>query len=256
MDAIDGRASAAAPTPAVDAGREAKRAERRRATSGAAGRRASARPPRPSWPSRARCAPTSPLDDPVPTPPFWGTRVVKGVAAGRLRGAARRAGHCSWASGACAASAAATGPSYEELVETEGRPRLRYWLDRLATEGCCEAAVVYGYFPAVVRGRRRWSCSTSRDPTRRSGPGSPSRASAATGACAWPTSSGPARWPSAGEVDVMPLHLVTMGQPIAEFANELFAAERLPRLPRGARPRRAAHRGAGRVLAPARSARS
>ncbi len=27
------------------------------------------------------------------------------------------------------------GPSYEELVETEGRPRLRYWLDRLQSEG-------------------------------------------------------------------------------------------------------------------------
>ena len=46
-------------------------------------------------------------------------------------------------------AAAATGPSYEELVETEGRPRLRYWLDRLQTEGLLEAAVVYGYFPCV-----------------------------------------------------------------------------------------------------------
>ena len=44
------------------------------------------------------------------------------------------------------------GPSYEELVETEGRPRLRYWLDRLRPRGCCDAAVVYGYFPAVAEG--------------------------------------------------------------------------------------------------------
>ncbi len=41
---------------------------------------------------------------------------------------------------------------YEELVETEGRPRLRMWLDRLQTEGILEAAVVYGYFPAVTEG--------------------------------------------------------------------------------------------------------
>ena len=44
------------------------------------------------------------------------------------------------------------GPSYEELVETEGRPRLRMWLDRIQTEGLLEAAVVYGYFPCVSEG--------------------------------------------------------------------------------------------------------
>ena len=46
------------------------------------------------------------------------------------------------------------GPSYEELVETEGRPRLRMWLDRLHTEGILEAAVVYGYWPGGLRGQR------------------------------------------------------------------------------------------------------
>ena len=44
------------------------------------------------------------------------------------------------------------GPTYEELVETEGRPRLRMWLDRMQTEGLLEAAVVYGYFPCVSEG--------------------------------------------------------------------------------------------------------
>jgi 5-methyltetrahydrofolate--homocysteine methyltransferase len=46
----------------------------------------------------------------------------------------------------------AEGPGYEELVETEGRPRLRMWLDRLHTEGLLQAAVVYGYFPCVSKG--------------------------------------------------------------------------------------------------------
>ena len=42
------------------------------------------------------------------------------------------------------------GPSYEDLVETEGRPRMRYWLDRFSTDGIlANAAVVYGHFPAV-----------------------------------------------------------------------------------------------------------
>src|SRR5262249_57649098 len=45
-----------------------------------------------------------------------------------------------------------TGPSYEELVETEGRPRLRYWLDRLAADKLLEAAVGYGYFPCYAHG--------------------------------------------------------------------------------------------------------
>ena len=58
----------------------------------------------------------------------------------------------SSASGACAVPAAAQGPSYEELVETEGRPRLRYWLDRLVADQVLEAAVVYGYFPCYSEG--------------------------------------------------------------------------------------------------------
>jgi len=37
-------------------------------------------------------------------------------------------------------------------VETEGRPRLRMWLERAQTEGLLEAAVVYGYFRCVSEG--------------------------------------------------------------------------------------------------------
>ncbi len=73
---------------------------------------------------------------PDPVPPFWGSRVVKGVPLAdyaALLDERRR----SSASGDCAAPGAATGPSYEELVETEGRPRLRALLDRLHTEQCC-----------------------------------------------------------------------------------------------------------------------
>jgi 5-methyltetrahydrofolate--homocysteine methyltransferase len=40
------------------------------------------------------------------------------------------------------------GATYEQLVETEGRPRLRYWLDRILAEGMLDPKVVYGYFPA------------------------------------------------------------------------------------------------------------
>jgi 5-methyltetrahydrofolate--homocysteine methyltransferase len=49
-------------------------------------------------------------------------------------------------------SRAEDGASYQELVETEGRPRLRYWLDRILAEGMFDAKVVYGYFPVYSDG--------------------------------------------------------------------------------------------------------
>jgi 5-methyltetrahydrofolate--homocysteine methyltransferase len=91
------------------------------------------------------------VDNPVPTPPFWGTRVVRGIAladyAAYLDERATFLGQ--WG---LRPTRGAEGPGYEELVETEGRPRLRMWLDRLHTEGLLEAAVVYGYFPCVSKG--------------------------------------------------------------------------------------------------------
>ncbi|MGW7574730.1 methionine synthase [Streptomyces sp. NPDC054765] len=91
------------------------------------------------------------LDNPVPQPPFWGTRVVKGI---------QLADYASWLDegalfkGQWGLKQARTGdgPTYEELVETEGRPRLRGWLDKLQTENLLEAAVVHGYFPCHSKG--------------------------------------------------------------------------------------------------------
>ncbi|MDA0566684.1 methionine synthase [Streptomonospora sp. S1-112] len=84
-------------------------------------------------------------DNPVPTPPFWGDRISKGVPladyAAYLDERATFMGQ--WG----LKGAKGDGPTYEELVETEGRPRLRMWLDRIQTDGLLEAAVVYGYFP-------------------------------------------------------------------------------------------------------------
>ncbi|MBA9006059.1 methionine synthase [Thermomonospora cellulosilytica] len=90
-------------------------------------------------------------DNPVPEPPFWGDRIVKGIPmadyAAFLDERATFMGQ--WG---LKPARGADGPSYEELVETEGRPRLRMWLDRIQSEGLIEAAVVYGYFPAVSEG--------------------------------------------------------------------------------------------------------
>ncbi|MBW5249859.1 methionine synthase [Streptomyces poriferorum] len=91
------------------------------------------------------------IDNPVPTPPFWGSRVVKGI---QLKE------YASWLDEGALfkgqwglkQARAGDGPTYEELVETEGRPHLRGWLDKLHTENLLEAAVVHGYYPCVSKG--------------------------------------------------------------------------------------------------------
>ncbi|GAA0910583.1 methionine synthase [Streptomyces thermoalcalitolerans] len=89
-------------------------------------------------------------DNPVPTPPFWGTRVIKGI---QLKEYASWLDENALFKGQWGLKQARTGdgPTYEELVETEGRPRLRGLLDRLQTDNLLEAAVVYGYFPCVSK---------------------------------------------------------------------------------------------------------
>jgi 5-methyltetrahydrofolate--homocysteine methyltransferase len=91
------------------------------------------------------------LDNPVPVPPFLGERVVKGIQLADytafLDERATFMGQWGLKPGR-----GDGGSSYEELVETEGRPRLRAWLERIQTEGLVEAGVVYGYFPAVSEG--------------------------------------------------------------------------------------------------------
>ncbi|MFD9443911.1 methionine synthase [Streptomyces sp. NPDC060006] len=90
-------------------------------------------------------------DNPLPTPPFWDTRVIKGI---QLKE------YASWLDEGALfkgqwglkQNRKGDGPTYEELVETEGRPRLRGWLDELHTKNLLEAAVVYGYFPCVSKG--------------------------------------------------------------------------------------------------------
>ncbi|WP_327229952.1 methionine synthase [Streptomyces murinus] len=88
--------------------------------------------------------------NPVPAPPFWGTRVIKGI---QLKEYASWLDEGALFKGQWGLKQVRTGegPSYEELVETEGRPRLRGLLDRLQTENLLEAAVVYGYFPCVSK---------------------------------------------------------------------------------------------------------
>jgi 5-methyltetrahydrofolate--homocysteine methyltransferase len=90
-------------------------------------------------------------DVPVPETPFFGTRVVKGIPLGEYASLLdeRATFLGQWG---LRGTRGGGGPSYEDLVETEGRPRLRYWLDRLASDKVLEAAIVYGYFPCYSAG--------------------------------------------------------------------------------------------------------
>ncbi|GAA3780207.1 methionine synthase [Streptomyces coacervatus] len=89
-------------------------------------------------------------DNRIPTPPFWDTRVIKGI---QLKEYASWLDEGALFKGQWGLKQARTGegPTYEELVDTEGRPRLRGLLDKLQTDNLLEAAVVYGYFPCVSK---------------------------------------------------------------------------------------------------------
>jgi 5-methyltetrahydrofolate--homocysteine methyltransferase len=154
-------------------------------------------------------------DNPVPTPPFWGDRIVKGIPL---------ADYAAWLDedalfkGQWGLKAARNGgPSYEELVETDGRPRLRMWLDRLQTEGLLEAAVVYGYFPAVSRGNTL--VVLGEDGAERTAFTFP-RQRRGRRLCLADFF----RAEETGEKDVVAFQVVTMGNRISEAANKLFAA--------------------------------
>ena len=92
----------------------------------------------------------------APTTPFPSRRSGVRASSRAYRSPSTRrtwtSGPRSWASGASSRPARQGGPSYEELVESEGRPRLRMWLERAQTEGLLQAAVVYGYFRCVSEG--------------------------------------------------------------------------------------------------------
>jgi 5-methyltetrahydrofolate--homocysteine methyltransferase len=159
-------------------------------------------------------------DNPVPEPPFWGSKVVKGVQlqeyASLLDERATFMGQWGLKS-----SRASDGPSYEELVETEGRPRLRMWLERIQAEKMLEAAIVYGYFPVVSEGDDLVLLDA------------PSIDAAERYRFTFPRQRHGRhlcladffRPRESGEVDVLGLQLVTMGPRIAEVTSELFAKD-------------------------------
>jgi 5-methyltetrahydrofolate--homocysteine methyltransferase len=157
------------------------------------------------------------VDNTLPTPPFLGDQIVKGLALGDyaelLDERATFLGQWGLRPGR-----GEGGLSYEELVETEGRPRLRMWLERMQAEQMLEAAVAYGYFPCVSKGddlivlhedgseRMRFTFPRQRRDR-------------------FLCLSDFFRPEDSGEVDVVAFQLVTVGARVSEVTAELFAKD-------------------------------
>jgi 5-methyltetrahydrofolate--homocysteine methyltransferase len=155
------------------------------------------------------------VEVPVPEPPFWGTRVVRGVPladyADFLDERALFLGQ--WG---LKPTRGHGGLTYQELVDAQGRPQLRMWLERVQTEGLLQAAVVHGYFPCVSEGndlvilddrggeRERFSFPRQRRDRR---------------LCLADFF----RPRESGQTDVVALQLVTVGPRISQATGELFA---------------------------------
>ncbi|WP_423835107.1 methionine synthase [Streptomyces manipurensis] len=147
-------------------------------------------------------------DNPVPTPPFWGTRVIKGIP---LKD------YASWLD-ETALFKGQWGLKDADTIATDGRPRLRGWLDRLHTDGLLEAAVVHGYFPCVSKGEDLIILGENGSERARFTFPRQGRGRRLCLADFF-------RPDESGETDVVGLQVVTVGSRIGEETARLFAAD-------------------------------
>ena len=164
----------------------------------------------------------------IPKPPFWGSRVIKGIPlrdySSFLDERATFMGQWGLKPGR-----GDDGASYEELVGVEGRPRLRSWLEKIQTESMMNASVVYGYFPAYSDGDDLVILHHPADLATDGGSGGEPftermrftfpRQSRDRHLCL----SDFVAAKESGQIDVVPFQLVTMGERISEVTGELYA---------------------------------
>ena len=155
------------------------------------------------------------IDVDIPTPPFWGSRIIKGVAladySGMLDERALFVGQ--WG------LKGARG-EYEAMAEHEGRPRLRALLNESLAHGWLNAAVVYGYFPCVSEGNdliilHHEGPLKGQERTRFTFP----RQSRDRRLCISDFFASQ----ESGRTDVVAFHIVTMGSAVSEATGKLFA---------------------------------
>ena len=154
-------------------------------------------------------------DNKLPTPPFYGSRIVKGVALASYLGALdeRALFVGQW-------GLQGKRGEYEAMVESEGRPRLRSLLNDVQSNGWLNAAVVYGYFPCYSEGNdlvilHHEGPDKGLERTRFTFP----RQSRDRRLCL----SDFFRSKESGQIDTVAFHVVTMGQSDSDSTAKLFA---------------------------------
>jgi 5-methyltetrahydrofolate--homocysteine methyltransferase len=154
-------------------------------------------------------------DNSIPTPPFFGSRVIKGIQlsdyAGMLDERALFVGQ--W-------GLKGNRGEYETMVETEGRPRLRALINQVQSQGWLNAAVVYGYFPCYSEGNdlvilHHEGEEKGKERIRFTFP----RQTRDRRLCISDFFASK----DSGKTDVVAFHVVTMGSTVSEAAAKLFA---------------------------------
>jgi len=180
------------------------------------GRDLPARQPRPRATALPVRSPTVADDVPVPTPPFWGPQVVRGVAIDEIAAYLNETAlfRNQWG------FRPSSGES-DAAFRSRVRAVLRAQLDAARTSGVLVPQVVYGYFPANADGDDVvvWSSpSRSLEVARFSFPRQQVEPFLCIADFFRPVSS--------GVVDVAAFHIVTMGPRVTEAAAELKEADR------------------------------
>ena len=150
--------------------------------------------------------------NPVPIAPFFGSKVVKGIAlADYVQMLDERALFLGqWG---------LKGKDFEVMAEEQGRPQLRSLLNEVQSKGWLNAAVVYGYFPCISEGNdlivlHHEGPLKHQERVRFTFP----RQSRDRRLCL----SDFFKSRGSGEVDVVSFQVVTMGDSISSAINELF----------------------------------
>ena len=157
-------------------------------------------------------------DNKLPNPPFYGSKIIKGIPIANYLGMLdeRALFVGQW-------GLQGKRGEYDQMVETEGRPRLRSLLNEVAANGWLNAAVVYGYFPCYSEGNElvilhHEGEHKGKERVRFKFP----RQSRDARLCL----SDFFRSKDSGEIDTVAFHVVTMGESVSAATAELFAANK------------------------------
>ena len=151
-------------------------------------------------------------DNKLPIAPFFGSRVVKGVA---LNDYAQMLDERALFLGQWGLK----GKDFEVMATEEGRPRLRTLLNEIQSQGWLNAAVTYGYFPCYSEGNdlvilHHEGSEKGKERLRFTFP----RQSRDRRLCLADFFRGK----DIGEIDVVSFQIITMGQSISDAINKLF----------------------------------